>query len=134
MLKDTIRLPSPPAISVRILEVVKKDDFSFGELAAIIQADPALAARILKVANSSFYSLPSKVSSIEKALSILGVNALKNIALSFVTSRDLKAQADGGFDFNFFWRRSIAAAVSAELIASLRGRRFIDRCCGQQES
>jgi diguanylate cyclase (GGDEF)-like protein len=119
LLKDTIRLPSPPAIAVRILEAVKKDDFSFGELAAIIQSDPALAARILKVANSSFYFLPSKVSSIEKALAVLGVNALKNIALSFVISSSMKKQGERSFDFDFFWRRSITAGVAANLVGPL---------------
>jgi len=119
LLTDTIRLPSPPAIAVRILQAVKKDDFSFGELAAIIQSDPALTARILKVANSAFYSLPSKVNSIEKGLAVLGVNALKNIALSFVISSNMKEKGDGSFDFDFFWRRSITAGVAASLVASL---------------
>ena len=119
LLSDTIRLPSPPAIAVRILDAVKKDDSSFSELAAIIQRDPALAARILKVANSSFYCLPFKASSIEKALPVLGMNALKNIALSFVISSGMKRPENDGFDFDFFWKRSITAAVAANLVASL---------------
>jgi diguanylate cyclase (GGDEF)-like protein len=119
LLKDTIHLPSPPAIAVRILDAVKKDNHSIGDLAAIIQSDPALTARILKVANSSLYSLPIKVSSIEKALPVLGMNSLKNIALSFVISNGMKRQGNGSFDFDFFWKRSITAAVASNLVASL---------------
>src|SRR5215471_18719052 len=126
LLKDTIRLPSPPVIAVRILDAVKKDDFSLGELAAIIQTDPALTARILKVANSSFYCLPHKASSIEKALSVLGMNALKNIALSFVIASGMKKPGDDNFDFDFFWKRSITAAVAANLVASLVNHRNDD--------
>ena len=50
--KDDIRIPSPPSIAVRILDSVKKDKASFSELANIISSDPALAAKILMVANS----------------------------------------------------------------------------------
>ena len=46
LLRDDVRLPSPPEIAVRILEVVRRDDFSFAELAQVIQADPALTGRI----------------------------------------------------------------------------------------
>ena len=117
--KDTIRLPSPPAITVRILDAVKKDNHSIGDLATIIQSDPALTARILKVTNSSLYSLPIKVGSIEKALPVLGMKSLKNIALSFVISNGTKRAGNGSFDFDFFWKRSITAAVASNLVASL---------------
>jgi len=90
LLKGDIQLPSPPAVAIRILESVKKDDAGYDELAGIISSDPALAAKILKVANSSAYALPQKVESIQKAIAVLGVNALKNIALSFVMTKDLQ--------------------------------------------
>ena len=118
-LKGSPRLPSLPAIAVRILEVVKKDEFSVRKLANIIQADPALAASVLRVANSALYSFRSQVTSIEKALLVVGSDAVKNIALSFVISKDLKGQGQGRFDYDFFWKRSITAGVAAKLIASL---------------
>ena len=117
-IKD-IKLPSPPAIALRILEAVKKGDASFSELARIISVDPALTAKILKVANSSFYSMPNQVNTIEKALSVLGMNVMKNIALSFVIAKELTGHNHEGFDFIYFWRRAVTCAVSAELLASL---------------
>jgi diguanylate cyclase (GGDEF)-like protein len=116
--KDNIRLPSPPGIAIRILETVKKDDAAFDELGEIIASDMALTARILKVANSSFYGVPYKVDSITKAVSILGLNALKNIALSFVIAESMRGQGQGKFDFQLFWKRAVTAAVAGELIAS----------------
>ena len=74
---------------------------------------------MLRVANSAFYSLPSAVSNIDKALRVIGSDAVKNIALSFVISKNLKGNGEGRFDFNFFWKRSVTAAVAAKLIASL---------------
>lgn len=114
-----IKLPSPPAIALRILEAVKKDDASFGELAGIIAVDPALTAKILMVANSSIYGLTNTISTIEKALSVLGLNVTKNIALSFVIAKELVGSESGGFDFKYFWKRAVTSAVSAELLASL---------------
>ena len=75
-IKEDIRIPSPPSIAVRILEDIKKDKASFEELARIISSDPALAAKILMVANSSFYNIPRKIDSIPKALTVLGTNYL----------------------------------------------------------
>jgi len=119
LLKDDIRLPSPPSIAIRILEAVKKDDNSFDELAQIISSDPSLAAKTLKVVNTSSYAISQKVSSLEKALAVLGLNAMKNIALSFVIAKEFKSDSEGGFDFDFFWKRSITAAVAADLTAKL---------------
>lgn len=114
-----IKLPSPPAIALRILEAVKKGDASFEELARIIQVDPALTAKILQVANSSFYSMPNMVNTIEKALSVLGMNVTKNIALSFVIAKDMNGADSAGFNFTYFWKRAVTTAVGAELLSSL---------------
>ena len=57
---EKIKLPSPPAIALKILEAVRKDENSFDELAEIISADPALTVRILKIANSSLYGFPAR--------------------------------------------------------------------------
>ncbi len=113
-----INLPSPPAIALRILEAVKKNDASFLDLARIIEVDPALTAKILMVANSSFYSMASQINTIEKALSVLGLNVTKNIALSFVIAKEMAFPVDGGFDFNYFWKHAVTGAVSAELLAA----------------
>ena len=117
-LSGDIQIPSPPLIAIRILEAVKKDNESFDELARIISSDPALAAKILMVANSSFYTITQKVDSIPKALSILGTNTLKNIALSFVIAKGLRGPAAGGFDFDFFWKRALTAAVATDILSS----------------
>ena len=117
LLRQSIKLPSPPAIAIRILETVKGADSSSGELSEVISADPALAAKILKLANSSLYGLTVPVDSIKKAVTVIGINALKNIALSFVIVKELRGHAEGGFDFDFFWKRSLTAAVGADLLS-----------------
>ncbi len=119
LISRNIRIPSPPAIAIRILDMIRNDNFTFKELATIIESDPALVAKILKVANSSYYRSPRKVTSIDTALSVLGSHAVKNIALSFVVVSDLSSKKDDVFDINLFWRRAITAAVAADLVAKM---------------
>ncbi len=111
-----VTLPSLPAVALKILEVVQKEDFSVQELASIISADPALTAKTLRIANSPYYAPLQKVDSIERAVSILGVYTLKNIALSFVILDKLKGCEESGFDYDFFWRRVVTSAVASETI------------------
>lgn len=123
---NDVKLPSPPAIAMRILETVRKEDPSFQDLARIISADPALTAKLLKMANSSFYSLPKQINLIEKALSVIGLDAVKNIALSFVIAKEMRGTNEGKFDFDHFWKRAVTSAVAAELATSLLKVRVSD--------
>ncbi len=124
--EEKIKLPSPPAIALKILEAVRKDENSFDELAQIISADPALTVRILKIANSSLYGFPNPVDSLSQATALIGTNTLKNIALSFVIVQDFQDAPQGSFDLTHFWRRAITAAVAAETLAEKTGQRDQD--------
>lgn len=116
LIAEQVNLPSPPAIAVQILNIVQQEDASMHDLAKIISADAALTAKLLRVANSGFYSLPNEVTSVERSISILGTNVIKNIALSFVIAGDLKEANQTSFDFDYFWRRSVTSGVAAELL------------------
>ena len=126
LLKDDIRLPSPPAIAVRILDLVKKNNFSFRQLAKIIHSDPALASRILRLANSSCYGMPKNVSNFETAVALLGGDALKNIALSFIIAQGFQGKKGGRFDFDILWRRAVTSAVAGQLLAAEVGLKSDD--------
>ncbi|MEA3544529.1 MAG: HDOD domain-containing protein [Thermodesulfobacteriota bacterium] len=121
LIENEVRLPSPPAIAVQILNAVQKGETAFSELIKIIATDPALTGKMLKIANSSFYSVKNKVTSIDRALSVLGTNIIKNIALSFIISIDLRGEKNIGFDFDDFWRRSVTSAVASELLTHQLG-------------
>ncbi len=119
LVEEQINLPSPPAIAAQILNTVQNEDSSLADLKKIISADPALTGKMLHIANSAFYSLPNKVTNITRAMSILGTNVIKNIALSFVIAKDLQGQQTACFDLELFWRRSVTTAVAAELVKKL---------------
>lgn len=117
----TTRLPTPPAIALKILQAVRSNEINFEELADIVMADPVLTAQVLKIANSSIYSLPKQVTSLTQATGLLGTQALRNIALSFVIVDGFKDIPQGGFDLDLFWKRSISTAVSAKILATKTG-------------
>ena len=126
LIENEINLPSPPAIAVQILNTVQNEDAAMCDLAQIIAADPALTGKMLQISNSGFYSLKSEVTSIDRALSVLGTNIIKNIALSFVIATDLRGDKESGFDFDKYWRRSVTSAVAAELLAQELGEKDDD--------
>ena len=78
MFESAGKLPTLPGVAVKILEVVKKEDSDLMEIADIISSDPPLSAEVLKAANSPIYNLPSKVSTVPRAVNMLGINAVKN--------------------------------------------------------
>lgn len=119
ILEEKTKLPSPPMICIKILELVRRDDFTFQELAQIIGTDPSLTAKLLKVANTPHYNRSGQVSSVEKAVAILGVNVVKIIALSFVVYSEFQTEGSDSFDIDLFWRKSLTSAVAAEQIALL---------------
>ncbi|NDE25309.1 MAG: HDOD domain-containing protein, partial [Betaproteobacteria bacterium] len=76
-----------PEVAVGIMEIVDDPDSSAKDLNRIIARDPALAARVLKVVNSSFYGLPRQIGSINRAISLLGLNAVKHVAIAASLAR-----------------------------------------------
>jgi len=109
---------SLPEVATRILEVVEDANATAHDMHQIIKSDPALAAKVLKVVNSAFYGVPSQIASLERAIVMLGLSAVKNIALAASLSRLFRAEAiSEHFAARDLWRHSIAVAVAARLIA-----------------
>ena len=73
---------SLPEVTTRILEVVENPRATARQVHEVVRADPALAAKILKIVNSSFYGLPAQIGNLERAIVMLGLAALKNLALA----------------------------------------------------
>jgi HD-like signal output (HDOD) protein len=121
LIKGIKGLPSLPAVAVKIIELLKKDTASVAEIAGIISYDPGLTAKMLRVANSSYFAPPYKVDSVESAVNIMGLNNLKTLALSFIIVKDFRKQAMDNFDHDLFWKRAISAAISAEVFARHMG-------------
>lgn len=119
-IQKDFKLPSPPAIAIEILEAVKDKHADSDSLAGIISSDPALTARILKFANSPLYSSCVKIDSIDRAVTVLGTETLKNIALSFAI-----AQANNSMQGN--GEESVLLGLADKISSAYHGSNTIDR-------
>jgi diguanylate cyclase (GGDEF)-like protein len=116
-----IKLPSPPAIALKILKAVRENDNSSKELSEIIKVDPALTVQVLQAVNSSLYGLQSRVASLSQAITLIGTLALRNIALSFVIVKAFRDVPEENFNLDFFWKRAVTSAVAADIVAKSVG-------------
>jgi diguanylate cyclase (GGDEF)-like protein len=111
-------LPTLPAVASRLLEMISDDHADLAEISELIKLDMGLSTKILKIVNSAYYCLPNPIASVSQAVSLLGMNAVQNIILS-VSFFSLKGNGGKSFDYNRFWRNSLARAVAAKLICSV---------------
>jgi len=116
-IKSVPQLPSPPAIAVRVLELAKQPNASVETVAKVISNDPALSAKVLRTINSSFYGLPQQVTTINRALVLLGMQSVKTLALGFSLTSALSSRRSSTFDYTRFWRQSLFSAVASRTLA-----------------
>ena len=108
---------SLPEVTTKIVEVVEDPRATAHDMHEIVKNDPGLATKILKVVNSAFYGLPSQVASLDRAIIMLGLSAVKNIALATSLSRLFKPGAiTEQFAARDLWSHSIAVGVCAKLL------------------
>ena len=114
------RLPSLPHVLVEMLHACQGNKVSFQELAAIISRDAAIAARVVSLANSSFFSRGTKINSLERALLVLGTDTIKTLVITASIQ-----QFFSGFNSNHtqylkdFWKRSLSCALLSKSLAIL---------------
>lgn len=117
---------SPPAIYHKLHKAVQDPDVSFGDFSDIISADPNLAARMLRIANSPFYGLDSKVETITHALSIVGIDQVTELALATVMVQQFKGIAKDLVNMQSFWMHSIGCGLAARTIAKNMDERQVE--------
>ncbi|MCA9242840.1 MAG: HDOD domain-containing protein [Phycisphaerales bacterium] len=111
-------ISSLPEITTRIVEVVEDPKSTAQDMHEIVKNDPALATKILKVVNSAFYGLPSQIGSLDRAIVMLGLSAVKNIALAASLSRLFRpGSISERFSARDLWEHCIAVGVTSRLIA-----------------
>ncbi len=109
-------IPTLPASVLRVMQMIEDPFCSSSDLAKVIQADPAMAAKVLKLANSSYYGFRQKIANIPQAVTLLGFATLKNTLLAAAVF-DLFRVAGTGFDLPALWTHSVTTATAAKLLA-----------------
>ncbi len=111
-------MPSLPITVAKILEITKNPASTPNDLNRVISLDPVLTGRVLKLINSAYYGLGSQITSIVKAIIMLGLNTIKNLAISTaILGTVTKKENFKALNMDSFWRHSIAVGVTAKIIA-----------------
>lgn len=110
-------LPTLPALKSELLFKLEDDSLSLDAITEKITLDQSLAAKVLKLANSSHFGINSKVSTIQQAIALLGIEPLKNVIRLSIFQDHLPKAYCRGFDSKIYWRHNIATAICAELIS-----------------
>jgi len=120
-LKITNQLPSPTGVALAVLRLGESDDQPMLEIARVMQSDPALCGRLLKIANSASMARGRPATSVNEALTLLGFRTVRSIALGFsLVSQHCRGPCQG-FDYNNFWSHSLAMGIAAQAAANRLG-------------
>jgi HD-like signal output (HDOD) protein len=111
-------LPSVPAVALEVMRVARGPQADSAALAQALSLDPALAAKVLRMANSALMGTRTEIVTLQQACTRLGFNTVKLWALSFVMVDAFAQFQPDGFDHDDYWKRSVFRAVSAKLVAA----------------
>lgn len=110
-------LPTLPIVMTKLINAINDERSSAGDLTKIMENDPAMSARVLKLANSAFYGLRFKVDNLKRAIVVLGFETVRMLALSTTVLDLFSAKKQLAFDPEDFWLHSLGAGKSAQILA-----------------
>ena len=116
-LKATGLLPSPTGIGLEILRLTRDENVSASQIGRVIQADPALTGRTLRLANTGNAASARAVANVAEAVARLGTRTVSAIALGFTVLAGNRSGKCRGFDYQRFWSHSLARAVATQVLA-----------------
>lgn len=114
----SMRLPTPSAIAVRLIALAQDPYADLTQLVAMVECDPAMASKLLRLANSPFYKRRNHATTLFNALQMLGLDAAITLALSFSLHEELHTDDTADFDFKTYWQESLLTAVIARELAT----------------
>ena len=117
LVKESVELISLPDVYVRLRDVVSSPDSSMADVAQIIAHDPSITARLLKLVNSPYFGLVSKVDTMTHAINLLGTQQVHDLVLATVVVDRFSRFADDSFNIYDFWFDGVYCAVTARLLA-----------------
>lgn len=121
LVENVLQLISLPEIYLRLQRVIDDPDHSREQVAEVIAYDPALSMRVLRIANSSYYSFPREIETVASAVSVIGELELRNLVLATTVVGSMNTLGQEGIDIDEFWLHSLRCGLGARLIARAIG-------------
>jgi putative nucleotidyltransferase with HDIG domain len=116
------RMPAFPKSVQKVLELTRNINCLPKDLVAVIEKDPVMTMKVLKVINSAYYNLPNKITSVNQSVVYLGLNTVKNLALAFAAVGILPRISVAGFDIQRYLLHSLTTAAIARQLAQQYAR------------
>jgi len=121
-LSDAVeKMPAFPKSVQRILELSRDINCKPKDLVVVIENDPVMTVKLLRILNSAYYCFPSPITSVHQSVVYLGINTIKNMALNFATAGVLPAQNDAGFDIQRYLMHSLTTAALSRMLCQRYG-------------
>lgn len=127
LVNKSLELVSAPTTYSQINELLNDPNSSADDISGVINIDPALTARLLKIVNSPFYGFPSQINTISRAITIIGTRELTHLVLATSVINAFKGIPSNLINMDEFWRHSLACAIASKLLAIRCGHRASER-------
>ncbi|GFO67285.1 HD family phosphohydrolase [Geomonas limicola] len=107
-------LPTIPVVAIKVMQLIESESATADELAKIVASDPAVAARVLKISNSSFYGCQRQIQTLSSAIVVLGFSTLRSLVVAASVKQVYRPY---GLTEKMLWEHSFAAGLAARIIA-----------------
>lgn len=118
VLRDS-QLITLPEVYIKLQQIIYNDDFSLSEITEVISYDPAITARLLRMVNSSFFGLASRIDTVSHAVNYLGAQQVHDLVLATSIAQSFNDMNNEAFNLHQFWHQSVYCAVAARELAVL---------------
>lgn len=117
LVSGAVRLVSLPEVCIRVNQMLEDPEVSANELGRVLSQDTGLTARLLKIVNSSFYGFPSRVETVSRAVTIIGLRELRGLVMAASAIETFSRIPTDILNMAQFWRHSVYCGVVAQLLA-----------------
>jgi putative nucleotidyltransferase with HDIG domain len=115
--RELADLPPLPLVATRLVEALGNTETAVSDLSRLIGMDQAIAAKVLRLVNSSYYGFPRQVTTISQAVVVLGFNTVRNLALAIAAFDKFGLSRHAPLDATKFWEHAVAVAVGSQVLA-----------------
>jgi len=117
LLEEDTELASLPEIFIRVSELLDDDNSSSAQIGMVVESDPSLSSRILKMVNSAFFGFPKTIASISQAISILGRDRIRQILIGVVIGGIFGDMKNKAAFMEGYWKQSVKTAILSRLLS-----------------
>lgn len=115
MIMTASDLPTIPVVATKVMQLIESESATAEELARVVASDPAVAARVLKISNSSFYGCQRQIQTLSHAIVVLGFGTLKSLVVAASVKQVYQPY---GLTEKMLWEHSFGAGLAARIIAN----------------